>query len=218
MFRRQRKARVLFALSDIVLVTLAFAITYRLRLSMHWHFLFYLTPHEQALVLGFSLFAWVTIGLWLHIYDKLDAGHPRIIVRDTARQCGYAALCLLIFEYALRMDLSRFLLTIYPTLAWIFLLLFRLAAGRMVGVFRREFAAPHDVMVVGTGERAIRIAKGIEQSAYYGVRLRGFFSESEDAPAEIDLSSPYQVHPISELPTFLRKHVVDEIIFAVDSQ
>ena len=31
MFRRQRKARVLFALSDIILVTLAFAITYRFR-------------------------------------------------------------------------------------------------------------------------------------------------------------------------------------------
>lgn len=223
MFRRQRKARVLFALSDIVLVTAAFAITYRLRLSIGWrllaiHPVFFLTPHEQALVVGFSLFAWVTIGLWLHIYDKLDAGHPRLILRDATRQCAYAALCLLVLEYALRMDLSRFLLTIYPSLAWVFLVIFRLIAGRMVGLIRRDFTAPHDVMVVGTGDRAIRIAKGIEQSAHYGVRLRGFFSESEDAPPEIVLSSPYQVNPISELPSVLRKHVVDEIIFAVDSR
>ena len=40
------------------------------------------------------------------------------------------------------------------------LLLFRLTAGRLVGVIRREFAAPHYVMVVGTGERAVRLARG----------------------------------------------------------
>ena len=34
MFRRQRKARVVFALSDIILITLAFEITYQLRLSI----------------------------------------------------------------------------------------------------------------------------------------------------------------------------------------
>ena len=223
MFRRQRKARVLFALSDIILVTLAFAITYQLRLSIGWrllaiHPVFFLRPYEQALVLGFSLFAWVTIGLWLHIYENLEAGRPRVILQGSARQCGYAALCLLVFEYALRMELSRFLLSVFPALVWIFLLLFRLAARRMVGVFRREFATPHDVMVVGTGDRAIRIAKGIEQSAHHGVRLRGFFSEPGDAPDEIVLSSSYQVNPISELPSILRKHVVDEIIFAVDSR
>ena len=216
-FRRQRKARVLFGLSDIILITLAFEITYQLRLAMHWHFIFYLTLHQQVLVLGFSVFAWVMIGLWLKLYERLDSGHPGVILRDTTRQCGYAALCLLVFEYALRMDLSRFLLTTYPTLAWIFLVLFRLPAGRMIGLIRREFAAPHDVMVVGTGDRAIRIAKAIEQSAPYGVRLRGFFSESEGAPPEITLSTLYHVQPISELPSTLRKRVLDEIIFAVDS-
>jgi hypothetical protein len=111
MFRRQRKARVLFGLSDLILVTLAFEIAYQLRLGMHWHFEFYLSLHQRALLLGFSFVAWVAIGLWLHVYEKLDAAHPRVILRDATRQCGYAALCLLIFEYALRMDLSRFLLT-----------------------------------------------------------------------------------------------------------
>jgi len=218
MFRRQRKARVLFGLSDLILVTLAFEIAYQLRLGMHWHFEFYLSLHQRALLLGFSFVAWVAIGLWLHVYEKLDAAHPRVILRDATRQCGYAALCLLIFEYALRMDLSRFLLTVYPSLAWAFLVLFRLAAGRLARVIRREFAPPHEVMIVGTGDRAIRIAKTIEQAAPYGVRLRGFFSTAEDAPPQIGLSSLYPVHPIAELESILRKHVVDELIFAVESQ
>ena len=85
------------------------------------------------------------------------------------------------------------------------LLLFRLTAGRVVGVIRREFAAPHYVMVVGTGERAMRMARGLEQSSEYGIRLRGFLSETRDAPAEITLRVPYKVLPIADLPAILRR-------------
>jgi exopolysaccharide biosynthesis polyprenyl glycosylphosphotransferase len=219
MFTRPRKARVLFGLSDIILAALAFEAAYQTRAVLHLQHDFYLTVERKALVLGFALVAWVTIGLWLGIYEKLDSGHPRVILRDTARQCASGALCLVLFEYVLRLDLSRFFLGLFSAYAWVLLLLFRLTAGRVVGVIRREFAAPHYVMVVGTGERAIRMAEALEQSAEYGVRLRGFLSEqTENAPAEIALGALYTVQPIGELPSILRQRVVDEIIFAVGSE
>jgi exopolysaccharide biosynthesis polyprenyl glycosylphosphotransferase len=219
MFTRPRKARVLFGLSDIILAALAFEAAYQTRAVLHLEHTFYLTVERKALVLGFALVAWVAIGLWLGVYEKLDSGHPRVILRDTARQCAWGALCLVLFEYVLRLDLSRFFLGLFSAYAWVLLLLFRLTAGRLVGVIRREFAAPHYVMVVGTGERAIRMAEALEQSAEYGVRLRGFLSEqSENSPAEIALGALYTVQPIGELPSILRQHVVDEIIFAVGSE
>jgi exopolysaccharide biosynthesis polyprenyl glycosylphosphotransferase len=78
-------------------------------------------------------------------------------------------------------------------------------------------------MVVGTGERAIRMAEAIERYADYGVRLTGFLDEqtgpdASSAGAEITLGSIYKVRPIAELPSILRQHVVDEIIFAVGSE
>jgi len=219
MFSRPRKARVLFGLSDIIIATLAFEAAYQTRALLNLEHAFFLTVESKTLVLGFSLVAWVTIGLWLEIYDKLDSGHPRVIVRDTARQCTYGALCLVVFEYVLRLDLSRFFVVLFAALAWVFLLVFRLTAGRVVGVIRREFAAPHYLMVVGTGERAVRMGEALEQSAGYGIRLRGFLSEqAEGAPSEIVLGGTYPVRPISELPVILRQHVVDEIIFAVRSE
>jgi exopolysaccharide biosynthesis polyprenyl glycosylphosphotransferase len=223
MFSRQRKARVLFGLSDIIVVTLAFAAAYQTRAVLNLEHAFFLTGERMALVLGFALVAWVSIGVWLAIYEKLDSVHFRVILRDTARQCAYSALCLVLFEYILRLDLSRFFLGLFSAYAWVLLLLFRLTAGRVVGVIRREFAAPHYVMVVGTGERAIRMAEALEQSAEYGVRLRGFLSEQAEgpegaAPAEIALGALYKVQPIGELPSILREHVVDEIIFAVGSE
>ena len=106
MFSRPRKARVLFGLSDIFLVTLAFEAAYQTRSILQLNHDFYLLVERKALVLGFSLVAWITIGLWLEIYEKLDAGHPLVVLRDSARQCSYGALCLIVFEYVLRLDLS----------------------------------------------------------------------------------------------------------------
>lgn len=218
MFGRHRKARVLFGLSDVLVAALAFEAAYQTRVVLHLERAFYLTVERKALVLAFALAAWVAIGLWLQVYEKLDIGNPRVILRDAARQCGYGALCLIVFEYVFRLDLSRFFLLLFSVYAWALLLLFRLTAGRVVGVMRREFAAPHYVMVVGTGERAVRMARGLEQSSEYGIRLRGFLSESADAPAEIRLRVPYKVLPIGDLPSILRQHVVDEVIFAVGSE
>ena len=177
MFSRQRKARVLFGFSDVILAALAFEGAYQTRTLLHLEHDFFLTVEKKALVLGFSLLAWVAIGLWLEIYEKLDSGHPRVILRDAARQCAYGALCLVLFEYAARLDLSRFFLLLFAFYAWVALLLFRLTAGRVIGVIRREFAAPHYVMVVGTGARARRLAQALECSVEYGIRLRGFLSE-----------------------------------------
>ncbi|HTS66931.1 MAG TPA: sugar transferase [Candidatus Acidoferrales bacterium] len=208
----------MFGLSDIILASLAFEAAYQTRAVLHLHYEFYMTVERKALVLAFSLTAWVAIGLWLEIYEKLDSGHPRIILRDAASQCAYGALALVLFEYLCRFDLSRFFVAFFAAYAWTLLVLFRLTAGRIVGVIRREFAAPHYVMVVGTGERAVRIARALEQSYEYGVRLRGFLSEVPNALNDIVLRVPYKVLPVQDLPAILREHVVDEVIFAVESE
>jgi exopolysaccharide biosynthesis polyprenyl glycosylphosphotransferase len=218
MFSRHRKARVLFGLSDVVLAAVAFEAAYQTRVVLHLEHAFFLTVEKKALVLALALFSWVSIGLWLEVYEKLDAGHPRIVIRDAARQCAYGALGLVVFEYLFRLDLSRFFLLLFAAYAWVLLLLFRLTAGRVVGVIRREFAAPHYVMVVGTGERAVRMARALEQSSEYGIRLRGFLSETAGGQADIHLRVPYKVLPIGDLPAILREHVVDEVIFAVGSE
>ncbi|MBV8731370.1 MAG: sugar transferase, partial [Acidobacteriia bacterium] len=218
MFARQRKARVLFGLSDIILAALSFAGSYQTRSVLHLHWVFYLTFDQKVLILGFSLSALVVTGLWLEIYEKLDAAHPRLILRDTARQCAYAGLCLVIFEYLLRLDLSRFFLGTFLAYTWTAMLLFRLTAGRVAGTLRREFARPHYVMVVGTGERAQRLGELLEASADYGIRLHGFLSDDAGfRRVPMVLEGKYPVKPIAELPALLRQHVIDEIIFAVES-
>jgi exopolysaccharide biosynthesis polyprenyl glycosylphosphotransferase len=216
MFSRQRKARVLFALSDILILTAAIVCAYQTRSFLHLENAFFLTHERQALIWGGSIFAWLAIGFWFEIYDKIESGHPRIILRDTVRQCAYGTLGLLVFQYALRFDLSRVFVGLLCAVALALLLVFRLTAARIAGSIRR---APHYVMVVGTGDRAIELARDLEASVEYGVRLRGFLSESPDPnPRDITLDAVYPVHPLSDLPALLRGNVIDEIVFAIGSE
>jgi exopolysaccharide biosynthesis polyprenyl glycosylphosphotransferase len=201
----------------MALAALAFEAAYQSRVWLQFERPFFLVVPVKALVLGFALLVWVLIALALNIYDKLDSGDPRTITRDCFRQCAYGAVCVVLFQYILRLDLSRAFMGFFVLYAWTFLLVFRLLAGPLLGVIRREFGAPHYMMIVGLDERAMRCAEVLERSARYGIRLRGFLGIEESAPEQIHLSADYPVYPLGELPALLRQHVIDEVVFAVDA-
>src|SRR5262245_59309717 len=89
---------------------------------------------NKALLLGFSLLIWVTLGYWLGVYERLDSALLRVITRDTTRQCGIGIISVVLFEYSLRLDLSRPFMVLFAAYAWLFLLLFRWKAGKVVGL------------------------------------------------------------------------------------
>ncbi len=165
-------------------------------------------------LLIFSALCWVAIGYWFNVYEKLDSAHPSVVLRDTFQQCALGAVTVVIGQFLLRLDLSRSFVALFATYAWVLLCLFRLNAARVIGAVRREFGTAHFVMVVGCGENARRLGEALERSSDYGIRLIGFL---DDEPGEITLSRVYPQHALSDLSTLLRRQVIDEIIFAVDS-
>ncbi len=229
MFRaHHRKVRILFGLFDILLIGLAFWAAYwtRTRLgSLNWEPLrsgfgrvFYLTAPECVLLVGFSMLVWVALGFWWSIYDRIDSSDPRVILRDAFRQCLLGAASVVLLQFLMRLDLSRSFLALFAVSSWMLLCLFRLNAARLAGPLRREFSAPHYVMVVGVGEPGQRLGRQLEEAAPYGVRLTGFLAEDLPAPEEIRLEAAYPVHPLQQLPELLKQHVIDEVLFAVDSR
>jgi exopolysaccharide biosynthesis polyprenyl glycosylphosphotransferase len=122
-----------------------------------------------------------------------------------------------LLQYLIRLDLSRSFLVLFIALSWVLLCLFRWKAGAAVGWIRKEFGAPHYVLVVGTGERAVRLGAALERSARYGIRLVGFLEGSgEQAGETIALNRKYPVHRATELPSLLDREVIDEVLIAVD--
>jgi exopolysaccharide biosynthesis polyprenyl glycosylphosphotransferase len=218
-----RKVRLLFGLSDLVLIASAFALAYQARVALgvynvpFEHDFFLLAP-ERALLIGWSVAAWIALGIWWQIYDRIDAAHPRVILANAFRQSLSGAVSIVVLDFVLKLDLSRSFLAVFAALTAILVSIFRLNAGRILGLVRREFGAPVYIMVVGVGETAQRIGRQIEEAAAYGVRLSGFLSEGEAAPQEIELSIRYTVRPLAQLYELLRNNVIDEVIFAVDSR
>ncbi len=220
--RHHRKVKVLFALADVLLTVLAFEAAYQTRAHLGTLLglerVFYMHVTVKVLLLGWSVLVFVTFGNWFHVYDRLDSAHTRVILRDTLHQVATGMAAIILFQYLLRLDLSRPFIALLAAYSYVLLSLFRLKAGALVGLIRREFGKPHYVMVVGLGERAQRLAQALEDSAEYGVRLVGFFADQADPPSEIVLRKAYPVHALSALHDLLRGRVIDEIIFSVDSR
>ena len=219
--RHHRKLRVLFGLSDVLLTALAFEAAYQTRLHLSLDKEFALDPPFRIVLLGAAVLVYLGLGTWLEVYDRLDAGNPRVILRETFRQCLLGTAALAVFQYLLRLDfpLSRLFLALFGVYSGLLLLLFRLSSGRLVRLARREFGVQHFVVVVGSGERARRLGEELEKSARHGVELIGFLAETAQAHSgEIRLERTYKVYPLAELPELLSRQVVDEILFAVDSE
>jgi exopolysaccharide biosynthesis polyprenyl glycosylphosphotransferase len=216
--RHHRKARLLFGLSDILLTALAFEAAYQTRLLLPFERDFFLTVPTKALLLGAAILTWVLIGYWLEVYDRLDSAHPKVILRETFRQCVLGFICIVLFQFLLRLDLSRGFLLSFSVYSAMFLLLFRWKAGSVVGVIRREFGATNYVAIVGLGESALRIGEVLEKSEKYGVRLVGFLALDEPEQKSVCLAKEHPVYDLSALSELLQRDVIDEIIFAVDSR
>ena len=217
--RHHRKVRVLFALADVLIATLAFEAAYQTRIRLPLENVFFLQVPVKALLVGAVALLWPLFGYWLNIYDRLDSANPRVIVRVSFQQTALGVIGLVLVEYMLRLELSRSFTALFATYSFLVLCLCRWKAGAAMGWVRREFGATHYVLVVGTGERARNLGRALEQSARYGIRLVGFLDETnQPALQQIELSRAYPLHPISQLPSLLEHTVIDEVLFAVDSR
>jgi exopolysaccharide biosynthesis polyprenyl glycosylphosphotransferase len=224
MFRgQQRKTKILFGLSDILLTAVAFWLAYRFRQSVPFHeHEFYLASEVRTLLLGFCCLASVATGYWLNVYGKLDAAEIAVILRDSFRQVGYSALALAMFiSFAIRVEIpiSRVFLATFILTSWLLLAGFRIAARNLVPVAIRRFGVKRHVLIVGLGPRAERLARNLETYYEQGLRIVGFLAPPDEAPVPptVQLTDIYPVIPLYDMRAMLGRHVIDEIHFAVDS-
>jgi exopolysaccharide biosynthesis polyprenyl glycosylphosphotransferase len=210
--------RLLFGASDAALLALAFQSAYWIRSHLRLENAFFLGHVEAVALLMLCIAVWLGCAGWFEIYDRIEGVHPRVIIRDASLQCLLGAISVVLIQYSLRLDLSRSFLALFLASTWMLLCLFRLNASRLVGVVRREFGQAQHIMIVGTGDRALGIARQLEEAVNHTEKLTGFLADSADATSAISLAKTYPVHTLADLPELLKKHVIDEIIFAVDSR
>ena len=212
--RQDRKSRPLFALSDLILIWAAFESAYLVRSFLPLPRLFFLQPTTKLTLLLISALAFVVIALWMRAYDGLSRLSSFQIVVRTTVQCVWAGVGVVLFQFLLRLDLSRPFLALFLFFSFSALLLFRLSFRAAAPALAASLVQPRCILIGGDGPRARQVATIIAQSRTRGLELLGFLG---DHPGSVHIGRDYPVYPWPDLASLLERHTIDEFIVAVDS-
>ncbi len=205
MFAHQRKRiQFLFAIVDACLTWIAFGLAYWTRTQLKLELPFFLRPRPFILLAGFCIVVWVAWGSLQKVYEYLEAASPRRIFVLTFRQCVVGTIAVILFQYLLRLDhpVSRSFIAFLFFYNFALLLLFRLNARPIIGLYQREFGKAYHVVIVGPKDKTERLEHLLCHGSPFCIEIAARLEEDECA---------------ARLPSLLANHIVDEVIFNVDS-
>jgi exopolysaccharide biosynthesis polyprenyl glycosylphosphotransferase len=148
-------------------------------------------------------------------YDSQRREGMLAVIATVARASFVAALLLVAGAFALKLGaFTRGVLALFVALNFAALVAQRLAIFAALRALRSRGYNYRNLLVIGTGPRARRLAAEIEARPAMGLRIRGFV---DDAPREADLAlvgARYRGE-VRELVDLLRTEVIDEVLFAL---
>jgi exopolysaccharide biosynthesis polyprenyl glycosylphosphotransferase len=123
-----------------------------------------------------------------------------------------AAIFILKYDF-----ISRPFIVIFGFMNLIFLCAFRIYAKAGISQFRNLLDGDRNVLIVGTEEKAARVAEVLEEARQWGYRLMGVVRESPSSLLD-DRLKEYPVVELEQIGEVLRNRVIDEVIFVVSKE
>ena len=188
MFSRRSKVLGLgLALADLVVTAIAFELAYILRQHLSALpdlKLFYLERGIAVGLLVSVLVIWWVVGAALGVYRRAELFDAQRIARDTVRQAFLSTIILMGWLYLLKLgDVSRLFVLFFVFLNTLLLLVCRLSARSVRRLRRRDTANMLYYVIVGTGEKAVEVARLIEANEDLGNQVLAFVRERGPAAA-----------------------------------
>jgi exopolysaccharide biosynthesis polyprenyl glycosylphosphotransferase len=222
MFRqKERFYSSLVFFVDLILSGLAFLLAFRVRDALYAYFPLgridvFFGAHLELLLIIFPL--WSVLFFFFQLYDTFR--------RKTLFQELYAIFKVVLIGtlligfgvFVLRLFMvSRVALGLFALFNVLFLFGERLVIRRIIKYRRSKGWGLLNVLVVGTGKEAEKIAEVIQQQHHWNLRLVGFIS-ADDARRESTLKGYPVLGGRDDFPRIIHQNVIDEIIFAVPRQ
>ena len=211
---------------DLALTALAFPVAYWIRMRVLTRMVGsgVVRPVIYPFRMYWTLFAailviWFLAGHLLHIYRDIELRNRQQLVGDAAKLIILGVVALNAVLYFFRADyISRaFILTI-AAVDFALLVTGRLALLGGSRRLREKLQGFHYCLIVGLGQNARELASLIEQCEPLGLRLIGFVDPgAESSPKISGLKSEYPIFPLADVYGILEKHVIDELLFAVNN-
>jgi exopolysaccharide biosynthesis polyprenyl glycosylphosphotransferase len=213
--RRARFLWLVFGVSDLILLAISFEIAYLIRAHLLEMRLFYLSAGVAAGLLFTAVIFWSSAGIALGVYRRLESFDVRHMIPDTIYQSFWLTVGLATAIYLLKLgEISRSFVVLFIFINFLFQITYRLFSRSMRRFLQREFAGYRYYLIVGTGPKAVEVARLIEGNEDRGVRVIGFVGEEEGKHPAADIFGRYPVRALGDLPRMLEEHIIDEVIFA----
>ncbi len=219
--RHNRMMGFLYLLADTLLGLLSFAMAHWLRSDV-------VTPRPlypliyYFWIVPLAVGLWVTVGVATGIYREIEEENFRRIFTDPLQVFLISTTVLFALTYAFKwFFISRLLLGFYAVANLVAMVLFRWVARRLGDPLRRSFGGYREFLLVGDTPEAVEIARTLEANESRGARLFGVArvgALEENEFRHPQLRRSYPLYPIRALPELIRRHVIDEVIFAVSKE
>jgi exopolysaccharide biosynthesis polyprenyl glycosylphosphotransferase len=139
-----------------------------------------------------------------------------------ARVCLLGAGALALAVWGLRLDerllgaerFSRAWMAVFAVLVTLFLLAEKVALRLAARTLRERGLNYRNILIVGTGPTALRVAESIAAHRWWGYRVRGFLAADENGAAGDPRARPL-LGTLADLDAVRAGEVVDEVIFAL---
>jgi exopolysaccharide biosynthesis polyprenyl glycosylphosphotransferase len=176
------------------------------------------SPSHYPWIVPLAVGIWIAAGLLAGIYGEIKEEELHRVFTDPLKVAFMATVLLFAVTFAIKFEyLSRLLLVFYAAIDLLAMTLSRLLARRFTGPLRRSLAGLRSFLLVGEAPQVAEIARSIEAHEAHGMRLVGFV-RTASAPSSSFCRPPlrrsYPVFDLPQLPELLRRHVIDEVIFA----
>ena len=210
--QQSQQRRRVEMLVDTCLTVLAFVAAYGLR---NWA----AGPHPGVLphlaLLPVIVPMWAFLLVFFRAYRSPgEASIPELLLA-TVRAVGAGLVLLLALVFLLRAhEVSRAIVISFGVLDCAVLVAARLAR---TWAFRRALARGEKhrrVLIVGTGNRAERLAGRLLQKSRWGIAIVGHLDPDPSVVGKSILGSPV-LGTLDEITSVLRDHVVDEVVLAI---
>lgn len=181
-------------LGDIFLIVVAFMAAYYLRDLVLIAGKVYGLPvpqdirnlapiREYLIVLGMAVPTFYTVLTIFGAYQRLRFSSILQIVKTTVLASCVTFLCLGSFLFLLKLDLSRSYVGVFCAAAAALIIVERTIVLKLLQYWRRQGRNFRNVVIVGTGEQAQKLAGDILSEPELGVRLVGFVSYEDQVAA-----------------------------------
>ena len=201
---------MMFRLVDLLIVLFSFYVAYSLTFGQSLNIS--QLPIQYPVFFSTYLILWVYLSSRFRIYDSKRLSTFRYEVWDVVKT---VLLCFIIATlpafFIREYPLSRLFLLYFWPLQTALSLSIRFILRETLKYMRRRGYNYRQILIVGRNTRASEIAKKIEESPEYGLRILGFIDATENKNGASSSCDVELIGNLRDLESILRNEVVDEV-------